>query len=200
MWIVRNTLKAVLRIEGTAVEIRPGEESDLDRHGRSVMEGLAPLAVAFEEGYLENVFKDAESGGESAPLGGDRATDLQKSLEAFKASIMEEIKRSLPAEAQPVSQQQSMQKEFGEVREELRSGVKDVLASLEKMKSQISVGAGSDRGTTRLSDAEVKARLAFLEETEQRLKSNFKSIGQEIGAEDDGPSNVMDNADLLSSI
>ncbi|MEO1997870.1 MAG: hypothetical protein ABGZ17_21630, partial [Planctomycetaceae bacterium] len=44
-----------------------------------------------------------------------------------------------------------------------------------------------------LSDAEIRARLAFLDEQERELLKNFETVGRQI--EQDGDGDVLDKAD-----
>ena len=48
-----------------------------------------------------------------------------------------------------------------------------------------------------LSDAEIKARMAFLDEQERELMKNFETVGRQV--ESDG-GDVMDKADLLANL
>lgn len=209
MWIVRNKLRAVMKIEGTQVEIGPDQEIDLDRFGRQQMDELLPLAVAFEEGYLENVFKSPEeTAHEPQPSrieyrDGVSEEALDQRLDAFKQSFFTELKKNLEPKQTQVSEtvlSALISEQIGSIRDELQAGVKGVMDSIEVVQSRLSAEKArivENRG--KLSDAEVRARLAFIEESERTLKKNFEKIGQEITSEGEDQS-VMDNADLLSNI
>lgn len=209
MWIVRNKLRATIKIEGTDIEIGPEAEVDLDLHGRDVVDEMLPLAVAFEEGYLENVFKESTEVPKSAAMNftpGMTSEEMTTQLAEFKKSILEELKQSLP---QPVAKEAPAETEtmvsallgekIGAVQEELRAGVKGVLESLEAMQSRLSVEKQRIVSNPNLSKAEIRARIAFIEETERNIQTNFEKVGHEIeGA--GGQSDVMNQADLLSDL
>src|SRR5262249_50873154 len=101
MWIVKNSLRATLTLRGIGVSISPGEEFDLDAIGRDPAEHSPQVAVAFEEGYLQNVFKAPRDGSaQAAPAA--RAPDLSglvtsADFEKFKAQFLDELRTQLPA-------------------------------------------------------------------------------------------------------
>jgi hypothetical protein len=204
MWIVRNKLRATIKIEGTDIEIGPDQEVDLDVHGRETMDELLPLAVAIEEGYLENVFKESRQDSSSAtqPSGvasGITSAEINSHLEEFKRSILKELKQSIPTQNSEPMVSALLGQQIGAVQEELRAGVKGVLESLEAVQSRLSKERASVTANPNLSPAEIKARLAFIEETERTIQTNFDKVGQEIEGES-GSSDVIDHADLLSNI
>ena len=51
------------------------------------------------------------------------------------------------------------------------------------------------QGEQNLSEAEMKLRIAFLEEKERELETNFETVGHKVEAQD---GDVQDKADLLS--
>jgi hypothetical protein len=163
MWIVKNLLRGTLRFPGLEVSIPPRQEFDLDTIGRRRAETSNQLLVAFEEGYLQNVFKDSSQGPSSA-----EGETFRDRLEAFKEEILKELRTALP-------------QEMGDLK------LSDLKSALVDMRE------------ASLSDAEVKARLAFLEEKEQELQKNFEAIGHTTEGESD-ENDIMGKADLLSSI
>ena len=206
MWVVKNRLRATLKIEGTSIEIGPGEEVDLDRHGRGYCDELLPLAVALEEGYLENVFKSAEEAEaapqpESSPAHPAVPGASKEDLEAFKQSILEEIRRAVPDEVKPrVETPSDLSKQFDSFRDELREGVKGMMASLGEVHERLVREKERIKREGNLSDVEIRARLAFIEETERKLSTNFERLGHEVEHDDDGESDVAGYADLLAGI
>lgn len=209
MWIVRNKLRATIKIEGTDIEIGPEAEVDLDLHGRDVVDEMLPLAVAFEEGYLENVFKESNETPKSAQVNfapGMTSEEMTSQLAEFKKSILEELKQSIPAPAAakvPAETETMVSALLGEkigaVQEELRAGVKGVLESLEAMQSRLSVEKQKIVSNPNLSKAEIRARIAFIEETERNIQTNFEKVGHEIEGTG-GQGDVMNQADLLSDL
>jgi hypothetical protein len=203
MWIVRNKLRATIKIEGSPVEIAPGEEADLDLHGRAEMDRLLPLAVAFEEGYLENVFKEAEA---LAPSSEDLppsspVLDLDARLKEFKSALLSEIRLALPSRSSDSEALAGAVKEqLGAVQSELREGVQGLRDGLADVKGRLSAQRQRVTDDHSLSDAEIRARLAMIEETEREVAANFETIGHEVTNDEDGQSDVLDNADLLSNI
>jgi hypothetical protein len=207
MWIVRNKLRATLKIEGTAIEIEPEQEVDLDIHGRDFVDELLPLAVAFEEGYLENVFKEAPQ--QVAPVTpvtqpvtitqGVTAVEMSSHLEDFKQSIIDELKQTIPSQNGEGMVSAILGQQIGAVQEELRAGVKGVLESLEAVQGRLSQEKAKIVSNPNLSRAEIRARLAFIEETERNIKTNFDRIGHVIESESD-QSDVLGHADLLADI
>lgn len=207
MWIVKNSTRAVLKIEGTPIEISPGEEVDLDIHGRQAMDRLEPLMVAFEEGYLENVYKEAEREvvllTNNAPqYQGMRSEDLEARLDSFKSAILGEIRSAMAAGGTPPQVSEALiNEQLGLVRDEFREGVKGMMDSLDKVKGRLSEEKNKIINDRSLSMAEVKARLAFIEEKEREITSNFETVGHEVDYGDEGQDgDVMGNADLLSNI
>jgi hypothetical protein len=220
MWIIKNKLRALLRIEGTQLSIPPEAELDLDRYGRAEMESLLPLAVAFEEGYIENVFKEAAPQIPAALHSEQlnrQSFDITSQLDEFKRSILDEIRRSSLPQGRGVDDS-VLKALFGEhmgaVQEELKSsmlgmrgmmdgvvdGMKDGLTDLKKQLEQKLVAQrAAISSNPNLSDAEIRARLAFIEETERTLRTNFDRLGHVVEGEDVS-SDVLGNADLLADI
>lgn len=172
MWIVRNLLRGTLTFRGMGVSIPPKAELDLDQTlGREKAERSNQILVAFEEGYLQTVHR--ESG---APAVTDRA--LEERLASFKTSLSQEL---------------------GSLRTSLAGDVRDMLAGLKVAKMKLNEEKERVLVDTTLSDSEVKARLAFLDEKEHELEKNFSEIGRKKSGAPQG-GNVVANADLLSSI
>lgn len=176
MWIVRNLLRGTLTFRGLDISIPPKGEIDLDAVlGRARAEASNQVAVAFEEGYLQTVRQDDGSGGAG---GGASAAELEARLAVFKDALSQEL---------------------AGLRSSLAGDVRDMLAGLKVAKMKLHEEKERILIDTTLSDAEIKARLAFLDEQERELERNF----QEIGKKKSGSSvagGVVANADLLSSI
>lgn len=196
MWLVKNRLKATLTLRGLGVSIRSGDQFDLDGLGRDLAEGSNQVQVAFEEGYLENVFKapreDASrTGSLPVPGGGGRAATAEE-LEEWKRSFMNELKQQLPTVAGAANASQLEQ-----VRQAISSDVQALVNEFKLLRDRFETAKGAVRHDPRLSEVEMKARLAFLEEQEQALLKNFDTVGREQRVED---GDVMDKADLLSNL
>jgi archaellum component FlaC len=198
MWIVKNTLRATLTLGGLDVSIADGEEFDLDTIGRDVAEDSNQVQVAFEEGYLQNVRKEAII--ESAIGRGDSAEDLRQAgmstaisvdqLDAFKSEFMDELRSHLPRIGQAPQG-------GDEVTAAISADVKELVTELKSLKGRFASIKGRVTTDDSLSKAEIKARLAFLDEQERELLKNFESVGKQVEG-DDG--DVMDMADMLSNL
>jgi hypothetical protein len=195
MWIVKNTLRATLTFRGLDVSIADGEEFDLDSLGRSAAEDSNQVRVAFEEGYLENVRKEAVV---SSSIGSrDSAADLQNAnmstaisidqLDAFKTEFMSELRAHLPKPAEGDEGVPSA----------ISNDVKELVTELKSLRGRFATIKGRVTTDDSLSAAEIKARLAFLDEQERELVKNFESVGKKI---ESGDGDVMDMADMLSNL
>jgi hypothetical protein len=171
MWIVRNLLRGTLTLRGLGISIPAKGELDLDLAlGRERAERSNQVLVAFEEGYLQTVRKDAG--------GPEPSEQLEARLEAFK---------------------EQLSRELGGLRASLAGDVRDMLAGLKVAKLKLNEEKERVLVDTTLSDAEVRARLAFLDEQERELEKNFSEIGRKrSGSPVAG--NVVANADLLAGI
>lgn len=197
MWIVRNTLRATLTFRGLGISIPAGEEHDLDCIGREAAESSNQVQVAFEEGYLENVYK--------APLqGGVTRTDQGVSqamargmtsaeLEEFKREFMRELREQLPQLANVASSTH-----LESMRQAISQDVQALVGEFKLLRDRFETAKGRVRQDPTLSDAEVKARLAFLDEQERELLKNFETVGRRVEQQEEG--DVMDKADLLSNL
>ncbi|MEZ6186280.1 MAG: hypothetical protein R3F62_14895 [Planctomycetota bacterium] len=195
MWLVKNTLRATLTFRGLDLSIPAGETYDLDSLGRERAETSNQVLVAFEEGYLENVHKAARVEVENdrvptqaMPMVPDGLTtrEFEARMKEFQRQFLSELKTHIPAlatdtESSAVSQDvKQLVDEFKLLREHFK---------LERNKLE----------RADLSDAEVRARMAFLEEKEQELIKNFEQVGRRVersGTDGD----VMGKADLLSNL
>lgn len=198
MWIVKNTLRATLTFRGLDISIPDGDEFDLDTLGRSAAEDSNQVRVAFEEGYLENVRKEAVV----ASAIGDRgsAKDLQNAnmstaisidqLDAFKTEFMSELRAHLPKASEGDEGNEGMT-------HAINNDVKELVTELKSLRGRFATIKGRVTTDDSLSAAEIKARLAFLDEQERELLKNFESVGKQIES-DDG--DVMDMADMLSNL
>jgi hypothetical protein len=174
MWKVRNLLRGTLTFRGLGISIPPKGEVDLDALlGRERAERSNQVLVAFEEGYLQTVLKPS---GDGAPAMDGGA--LEARLAAFKESLSEEL---------------------GVLRTSLAGDVRDMLANLKVARAKLHEEKERILVDATLSDAEVRARLAYLDEKEQELEKNFSELGRKKSGSPVGGS-VVANADLLSSI
>lgn len=177
MWIVRNTLRGTLTFRGLGLSIAPGGEVDIDALGRERAEASNQIQVAFEEGYLQTVSKDSPTGRQhSGPSVAEIESALDDRLASFKASLKDELQ---------------------ELRTQLSGDVGGLLENLKVAKLKLNEEKRRVLVDSSLSAAEVRARLAFLEEQERDLTKNFTSIGRKADIASDG---VEARADLLSSM
>lgn len=205
-WIVKNTLRATLSFRGLDLAIKAGESHDLDvLPGRGQAEASDQIVVAFEEGYLENVHKEAPA----APSGGALAApaavaalvqpgvskeEFAEGLESFRQSLLDELRTRLSEEQQSASGSTDLEA----VRAAISQDMQELVGELKLVRERFASVKGRIKEDSNLSQAEVKARLAFLEEQERELLKNFETVGRQVESDDDG--DVMDMADLLSNL
>ena len=180
-WIVRNLLRGTLTFRGLNLSIPPKGQLDLDvLLGRVRAETSNQVLVAFEEGYLQTVRKD--DGVQLGELGGVTAGKVEAALagqlDAFKTSLREDM---------------------GALRVSLAGDVRDMLENLKVQRSRLREEKERILVDETLSDAEIRARLACLDEQERELEKNFSEIGRKRSVAAASGS-VAQNADLLSSI
>jgi len=198
MWIVKNTLKATLSFRGLDLSIPAGDQFDLDVLGRKTAEGSNQVQVAFEEGYLENVFKAGgpPDEGVNGANGGVHVAPVQgispEQFDAFKREFLDELRAQLPGPSEGNLLEQ--------VRATISQDVQQLVSELKQIRERFAVEKGRIQQNPSLSDAEIRARLAFLEEKEQELLKNFESVGREIQHDDDDDGDIMDKADLLANL
>lgn len=195
MWLVKNTLKATLRFRGLDVAISAGEQFDLDSLGRAAAETSNQVLVALEEGYLENVYKGADAQRPSQRFDEDAPTrvgisteEFDARMQDFKSAFIDELKSqlsTLPVDSPPPQ-------DAG-----LSADVRELVTEVKLMRDRFDNERGRIKRDETLSDGEVKARLAFLEEKERELLKNFETVGKQV-EQDDG--DVMDKADLLAGL
>ncbi len=178
-WIVRNLLRGTLTFRGLGVSIPPKAQIDLDEVlGRARAEGSNQVIVAFEEGYLQTVRKD-----EAAGVVGITSAEVERALagrfDAFRTSLHEEM---------------------GSLRTSLAGDVKVMLDNLKVARAKLREEKDRVLFDTSLSDAEIRARLACLDEQERELEKNFSEIGRKRSNSAAATGSVAEKADLLSSI
>ncbi|HBP21162.1 MAG TPA: hypothetical protein DEA08_25665 [Planctomycetes bacterium] len=204
-WIVKNTLRATLSFRGLDLAIKAGESHDLDVvPGRGKAEASDQIVVAFEEGYLENVHKEAPAapGGKLASPAavaalvqpGVSKEEFAQGLESFRAQLLDELRARLSEE----QQSQSGSTDLEAVRAAISQDMQELVGELKLVRERFASVKGRIKEDSSLSQAEVKARLAFLEEQERELLKNFETVGRQVESDDDG--DVMDMADLLSNL
>lgn len=198
MWIVRNALRATLTLRGLGISIPAGQEHDLDGMGREVAEASNQVQVAFEEGYLENVYKAPREGGVThttqavaQPMGRGMTSE---ELDDFKRAFMSELREQLPQLANVANSTH-----LESMRQAISQDVQALVGEFKLLRDRFETAKGRVREDPTLSDAEVKARLAFLDEQERQLLKNFETVGRRVEQQgEDG--DVMDKADLLSNL
>ena len=201
MWIVKNTLKGTLSFRGLDVSIPAGRDFDLDTLGRDSAEESNQVKVAFEEGYLQSVYKaPRQQVDRDAPLAfsdhaetafGISAEQFDDRLEGFKREFMAELKARVPV----VSEASQLE----DVRAAISKDMQELVGELKLVRDRFDTVKGRVLEDESLSEAEVKARIAFLEEQERELLKNFESLGRRVEQEDaDG--DVMGKADLLANL
>ena len=199
-WIVKNTLKATLSFRGLDLAIKAGDEFDLDtRPGRSAAEGSNQVVVAFEEGYLHNVYKEpqpASSGpGPRAAepgIAGLTQAQVDASLDRFKEQVLAELRSQRPASEGASSSQ------LEDVRSSISQDMQELVGELKLVRDRFASVRGRIEEDGSLSEVEIRARLMFLDEQERELMKNFETVGRQVGSDNDG--DVMDKADLLANL
>ena len=216
MWIVKNSLRATVSLRGLGVSIPAGAEFDLDAVGRDTAEQSPQVAVAIEEGYLKNVFKapreaaPPSSGGSTTTIAPADLSGLvtSKDFEAFKSQFLTELRSQLPA-LQKLDKLDQLQTGAhaaaagADLKDQLegfrKSIADDVKAAADEIKQvardKILAEKRKILADQNLTEAEMKLRIAFLEEKERELETNFESVGHKVEGQD---GDVMDKADLLS--
>lgn len=198
MWIVRNALRATLTLRGLGISIAAGEEHDLDAMGREAAESSNQVQVAFEEGYLENVYKAPLEGGVTRTTQGVSHVMARgmtsAELDEFKHAFMRELREQLPQLANVANSTH-----IESMRQAISQDVQALVGEFKLLRDRFETAKGRVREDPTLSDAEVKARLAFLDEQERELLKNFETVGRRVEQQgEDG--DVMDKADLLSNL
>jgi hypothetical protein len=182
-WIVKNLLRGTLTFKGAGISIAPKGEADLDELlGRARAETSNQVIVAFEEGYLQTVRKDdhaaaaRDPAAEAAALRAEAHRAVDDRMERFRASLQEELSA---------------------LRASLAGDVRGMLDGLQLAKAKIREQKGRVLEDHSLSDAEIRARLATLDEEERALEKNFSELGRKRTKEGGG---VAEKADLLASM
>jgi hypothetical protein len=154
--------------------------------------------VAFEEGYLESVHKEARTPPVrdlelTGALSGAAARAATKDeLEDWKRSFLSELKERLPVAPSAANADQLEQ-----VRKAISTDVQALVGEFKLLRERFESAKGAVRHDPRLTDADIRARLTFLEEQERELLKNFETVGRQQRTED---GDVMDKADLLSNL
>lgn len=215
MWIVKNELRATVTLRGLGVSIEAGEEFDLDAIGRETAEKSPQVLVALEEGYISNVYKEP-SAPQAPPTAAAPAAEVPKNLlttgefqerlEQFKQQFLTELKSRLPAlekldkldllESAPTGAI-DLRLELDNVRKAIASDMRTVVGEVEAARGRIEEEKRRVLADASLSESEIRARVAFLEEKERELAKNFETVGRTVEATD---GDVMDKADLLSNL
>ncbi|RME03056.1 MAG: hypothetical protein D6805_07955 [Planctomycetota bacterium] len=200
MWIVKNTLRGILRFPGLDISIPPYGEFDLDILPRQITENSNQIKVAFEEGYLENVRKDpVKSGGGEVAISSEE--QLEQTLTKFKNKIIEEIKQVLPALPQ-ASENQTLIEKIEMLKKDFSGDMEQLVKSVESIRDKIRLEKSKVLDDQRLSGAELRARLKFLEEKEAEINTNFERLGIRSTSLRNRPDDkgLMEKADILSDL
>ncbi|MEQ8767973.1 MAG: hypothetical protein RL885_28985 [Planctomycetota bacterium] len=194
MWMVKNNLRGTLTFRGLDVSIPAGGEYDLDGLGRAAAEDSPQVQVAFEEGYLSNIVKEEELQRVSMSGGVD-----DERLRAFKQSILEEIRAAMPDLPSGGMTAEEMRCELAEMKQALVGDLQGMLGNLEVAKVRLKKERERVLVDHSLSETEIRARLAFLDEQGTQLEKNFERLGRarESAAK---PGDLLGNVDLLSNI
>jgi hypothetical protein len=131
-----------------------------------------------------------------------------KDFEAFKNQFMNELKAQLPA-LQKLDKLDNLQQgqtgvgvdlkaELESFRKNVAADVKEAADDIKKIaKDKINAEKLRIMQDNNLSEAEMKARLAFLDAQERAINQNFETVGRQVESAD---GDVMDKADLLSNL
>src|SRR5205807_1915669 len=121
--------------------------------------------------------------------------ELKKQLPALqKLEQLDNLKKLDNLHAQPTGAL-SLKEELEGFRKAIAGDVRQVVSEVQIAKEKIEAEKRKIMQDASLSDAEIKARLSFLEEKERELTKNFETVGRQIEGHD---GDVMDKADLLS--
>lgn len=173
MWIVKNILRGALYIDELKLRIPPKDYVDLDKLGRTKVEGSMQLKLAFEEGYLQNIKKSESTDGAS-----DTVMDELRKIQApderreLKKEVLD-LRRALFEERQ---REQQLLQQFSEFKDVLLREMKALLRELATGRRVEGAPEGVSVGP--LSEAELRARLTFLEAKEKEISSNLSQIGK----------------------
>lgn len=205
MWIIKNMLKGALKFPGLDFTIPPGAEFDLDDLPREVTENSNQLMVAFEEGYLKNIRKDPppQAPGPSEPPSAQTVlTDeaLEKALSNFKNKIIEEIKNALPSSLKVTDHSGDMLEKMTRLQESFQGDMGQIKNSMEEIKDKIRQEKFRVLEDQKLSSAELRARLKFLEEQEDEISKNFQRLGTTSTSTEPKGKGLMEKADILSDL
>lgn len=183
-WIVKNILRGTLTFKGVGISIPAKGELDLDAElGRDRAETSNQVLVAFEEGYLRTIAKD-EPG---AAQGGSRGDAQVLAHEAADRAIG----------ARMDSLRSSFQQDLVDLRSSLAGDVRGMIDGLKLARAKIREEKDRLVEDRSLSEAEIRARLATLDEEERRLEKNFTDLGRKRTSED---GSAAEKADLLANM
>jgi hypothetical protein len=204
MWIVKNLLRGTLTFRGLGISISPKADYDLDQLGRQRAETSNQVLVAFEEGYLQTVFKD-QAGLPGVTAGGLTDQQLLDRLDSFKQAVLSELRQALPAQVAAAARPGpndglDMKHELSELRQVIAADMKGMLQNLKVAKLKLKEEKERVLVDESLSEAEIRARLAFLDEKERELEKNFSEIGRKTRPSETATKSVVEKADLLSNI
>jgi hypothetical protein len=196
MWIVKNLLRGTLTFKGLGISIPTKEEFDLDTLGREQAESSNQILVAFEEGYLQNVFKD--------PFPGTGSTldpaQIEDQLQDFRQSLLAELRSTLPQLTANPGESVNLRGELAALRESIAGDMRDLFKGLRTAKMKLQEQRERLLVDQSLSQEDVRARLAVLEEYERNLEKNFERLGNQMRPAGGEGGDLVNKADLLSNI
>jgi hypothetical protein len=117
------------------------------------------------------------------------AEDLDSRLGKFKDEFLDELRTQLPRLADRT--------QLDDVREAISADVQTLVGELKELRTKFASVKGRVADDSSLSEAEVKARLAFLEEQERELLKNFETVGKQHEGDDN---DLLEMADMLSNL
>jgi hypothetical protein len=188
MWIVRNTLKGALYVEDLDIQIPAKEEFDLDVVGRETAERSNHLRVALAEGYLQTVKRSGPGSEYRAEVPED---DLRREIALLKQAILDELghhdaaPESTPSPStggDTMRREKKLRRVINEREEEFRGDIyedlyrfrDELMDELKGLIRKVSPENADDSYT----DAELKARIAMLEEKEREIQASRGAAGR----------------------
>ena len=200
MWIVKNLLRGTLTFKGMGISIPTKEEFDLDTLGREKAERSNQILVAFEEGYLQNVFKDPFPDTGTGTGGKLDQAQIEDQLQDFRQSLLDELRSTLPQLDSNPGEPVNLRGELAALRESIADDMRDLFKGLRTAKLKLQEQREQLLVDQSLSQEDVRARLAVLEEYERNLEKNFEKLGNQLRPAGGEGGDLVNKADLLSNI
>ncbi len=209
MWIVKNMLKATLLLQDLQVKIAAGDYFDVDTVGREKADESMSLALAFEEGYLQNVKKEGADGEKSltpgaAALQANQEQDsIAKQLAELRQLVAQQQQpQQVPAEAASGNNNLAaeMKEAMSSMAQELAGSLREQMSQLAQQRQAVVAEKQEIMASSQMDESEMQARLAMLDNKEAELQTNLEELGRHIGNRSEGEGDASAMADLLDDL